>query len=486
MLKKTPGRNSGWTIVRALMLVLISAFLSFEGSGQVALRGTSTTATSTSSTLTISKPAGVVQGDIMLVNIATMGTASAASLSGWTVIRTASLSTSPRRYASVLYKIAGASEPASYSFATGSGTIGASGGIVAFSGVDNANPFDPASGSIRQTTATTVTANSLTTTRPQTAIVFMGQAVGSTGGSTVSWNTGSWQTVNSPGALTELFDNEESVNHVSVGAAWAVRENLGSTGNGTATLSASVRNGGVLVALRALDIFAPAVTATVPVANATGISITSSITATFNEPLDAATVNATSALLQAGTTLIPATVSYSSTNRRITITPTMPMAARTVYTVTLKGGSSGIKDLVGNPIATDYTWSFTSANPADQTPPRVSSTVPLSNAINVSLSTTVSAVFSEGLRATSVNSSTAYLQTGTTIVPATVTYSSTPRSVTITPSSPLLPGTVYTATMKGGVIGIKDSNGNPLATDYTWTFTTLTTDLTAPTVVSPH
>jgi hypothetical protein len=451
---------------------------------QVALRGSATTATSSGTTLTIAAPAGIVQGDILIANIATIGTASAASLSGWTVIRSASFTTSPRRYATVLYKIAGPSEPASYSFSTGSGTIGASGGVLAFSGVDNTNPFDVATPTIRRTTSTTVTASGVTTARTNTAIVYLGQAIGIAGGASISWNTSGWRTVNAPGALTELYDVEEATNRVSVGAAWGTRAAIGSTGNGTVTITSSVRNGGVLVALRAQDVFPPVVSARSPASGATGVAITSAITADFNEPMTASTIDATTAFLQAGSTLIPATVAYSTTNRRVTITPSMPLAARTTYTVSLKGGSAGIKDLAGLPLAADNVWSFTTSSPSDQTAPTVTSTIPGAAATGVALSTTISAVFSEALNTSTVNTATAFLQNGATTVPASVAYNSTTRTVTLTPSAPLIAGTTYTATIKGGVLGIKDAVGNPLAVDRVWTFTTIVAGATAPTVVS--
>ena len=41
-----------------------------------------------------------------------------------------------------------------------------------------------------------------------------------------------------------------------------------------------------------------------------------------------------------------------------------------------------------------------------------------------------------------------------------------------TPAYLLLPNTNYTVTIKGGVGGVADLAGNPMATDFGWTFTT--------------
>jgi hypothetical protein len=44
-----------------------------------------------------------------------------------------------------------------------------------------------------------------------------------------------------------------------------------------------------------------------------------------------------------------------------TLNPTSDLAAGTTYTATIKGGSSGVKDAAGNALASDKTWTFTTA-----------------------------------------------------------------------------------------------------------------------------
>ena len=56
-----------------------------------------------------------------------------------------------------------------------------------------------------------------------------------------------------------------------------------------------------------------------------------------------------------------ASVNYA--NGVATLTPTSALAANTTYTATVKGGSTGVKDLAGNALAADFTWSFTTAAP---------------------------------------------------------------------------------------------------------------------------
>ena len=59
--------------------------------------------------------------------------------------------------------------------------------------------------------------------------------------------------------------------------------------------------------------------------------------------------------------LIPAVVTWSATNRRATLDPNPTLAASTIYTVTVRGGATDprVKDVAGNALAANQTWSFT-------------------------------------------------------------------------------------------------------------------------------
>lgn len=160
-----------WTVLFLYLIFFISSPLK----AQIALRGTATTSTSTNTNITIAKPTGVITGDLMLVNIAKGGNRTTApSLAGWTLIDGVNLGGggATQRYGAVLYRVATAGEPANYTFALGAGTNSASGGIVAFSGVNTTTPFDVAPGTISvQPSQTGVVATSLTTVTANTATV---------------------------------------------------------------------------------------------------------------------------------------------------------------------------------------------------------------------------------------------------------------------------------------------------------------------------
>lgn len=107
---------------------------------------------------------------------------------------------------------------------------------------------------------------------------------------------------------------------------------------------------------------APTLTARSPAVNATAVSRTANVTATFSEAVQAVsgatTPPPTFTLRNPAGTLIAAVVTYNATTRVATLNPSVTLAANTVYRVNLVGGANGIKDIAGNPLA-NVTWTFT-------------------------------------------------------------------------------------------------------------------------------
>ena len=118
---------------------------------------------------------------------------------------------------------------------------------------------------------------------------------------------------------------------------------------------------------------APTVTSVYPASGATGALRQSDIGAKFSEPIDPATLTtSTVTLVKYGTTTpISAKVFYYEDyyNKAVSLSLPYPFGfyldARTKYTVKIKGGTNGVKDLAGKPLANgnqasgDYWWSFT-------------------------------------------------------------------------------------------------------------------------------
>ncbi len=103
----------------------------------------------------------------------------------------------------------------------------------------------------------------------------------------------------------------------------------------------------------------PMVTTVSPASGATGVSTGTSVTATFNESMNASTINSnTFELSNAGVT-VAATVSFNNSTLTATLVPTQPLAYSTTYTATVSGGSNGVQDPNGNGLGANYVWTFT-------------------------------------------------------------------------------------------------------------------------------
>ena len=103
-----------------------------------------------------------------------------------------------------------------------------------------------------------------------------------------------------------------------------------------------------------LDTIAPTVISTTPATGATGVDVSSAVSATFSEVMDSLTVNTATFMVKNGSGNVAGTVSYSGTTA--TFTPLNNLTYSTTYTATI---TTNIKDTAGNPIASVYTWSFT-------------------------------------------------------------------------------------------------------------------------------
>jgi hypothetical protein len=210
------------------------------------------------------------------------------------------------------------------------------------------------------------------------------------------------------------------------------------------------------------DLTPPTITSSDPANSATGIAITKVVNVNFSKALNATTVNATTVTLKQGTTTVAGNVTYSGS--MASYTPSASLAYNTTYTGTI---TTGVKDVAGNALASNYTFSFTTSAAPDLTPPTVVSTSPASNATGIATSQVVGITFSKAMTASSITTSTFTLKKGTTAIAGTVAYSGT--TATFTPSAALTSGTVYTASMSTGA---KDAAGNMMMSAMTWNFTT--------------
>lgn len=224
------------------------------------------------------------------------------------------------------------------------------------------------------------------------------------------------------------------------------------------------------------DTVAPTVTSTDPANNATGVALNKKIAATFSEAMDPLTITtANVALTSPGPVSVSGSVAYVGTT--LTFTPNSLLAPNTTFTATI---GTGVKDLAGNSLASAKVWTFTTGATPDTTAPTVTSTNPANVQTNVPINKTVAATFSESMDPLTIPGNFRTTGPGNTPVSGTMIYDAPSKTVTFTPSSNLATNTLFTATITGGVNGVKDLAGNALVSDKVWTFTTGTQIAQAP------
>ncbi len=112
---------------------------------------------------------------------------------------------------------------------------------------------------------------------------------------------------------------------------------------------------------------------------------------------------------------------------------------------------------------------------SDTTSPTISNVFPADGVTDAAVDDDVEATFSEAMDEASVESPGNFTLTKNSDgspVSATVTYDPATKTAALDPADPLDPQATYTATLKGGTDGVKDSSANPLAGDKVWSFTT--------------
>jgi hypothetical protein len=118
-----------------------------------------------------------------------------------------------------------------------------------------------------------------------------------------------------------------------------------------------------------IDTTAPTVTGVTPADGAAGVAVTATAAAVFSEDMDPATLSSTfSVSAQESGALVSATVAYDAASRTATLTPQQDLQQGTTYVATVAGGPAGARDVAGNPLGQNVSWTFTTHEP-DATAP---------------------------------------------------------------------------------------------------------------------
>ena len=212
----------------------------------------------------------------------------------------------------------------------------------------------------------------------------------------------------------------------------------------------------------------PEVKSTNPANNDVGVPLDKVVSVTFKYAMNPATINASSLTLTAtmniaGTkaALVPIEGAVTYSGMTASFTPSTPLAANTTYTGRM---TTLAKDPMGNALQQDFVWKFNTGSA-----PTVISTDPAFNATGVLLNKVITATFSVPMDPLTLSTPAANftVKLGTTVIAGTVAYTGTIAS--FTPSSALLPNSVYTGTI---TTGAKSLTGIALANNYVWTFNT--------------
>ena len=205
-------------------------------SGGIVRESVSTVANATATgQVAIPKPAGTAQGDLLMACLALNGGGIplAGVPAGWTLVAAVPGVTNPKVFG--YYRVAGASEPAIYTW-TLSSAVANGAGIARYSGVDPAQPLDGAPTTAAAGSGTSAVLPGVTTTAPNAMLV------GCVGINSSSASTG----ITSPPGMTQAWDIGGKRHELADGIVAAA----GPTGTRTWTLSASRAWAGWLVALR--------------------------------------------------------------------------------------------------------------------------------------------------------------------------------------------------------------------------------------------
>ena len=172
-----------------------------------------------SDSFSITKPAGVASGDLLVMVYSQIfnpkGGSSHSPPAGWTQRATEVFGTYTNKRITYWTKVAGASEPATYDFTGANNWYSASVGIVAISG---ASAFDSVGSAFQTSTTSIATANAVTTTATNDVLLFIATAPvnsGSSGAKSATVPTGMTSVLTS----TSLADNRMIIAKQTLSAA---------------------------------------------------------------------------------------------------------------------------------------------------------------------------------------------------------------------------------------------------------------------------
>ncbi|HEY0654205.1 MAG TPA: ice-binding family protein [Chryseosolibacter sp.] len=224
----------------------------------------------------------------------------------------------------------------------------------------------------------------------------------------------------------------------------------------------------------------PVVVSTTPANLAINVPLEQVIAVTFNAAMNPATIGPNAFDLSSPgasggrqKSSVAGVLTYDAATFTMKFTPDQKLEANTTYSGKVH---TSVKDMMGNALQVDYTWTF-STNASVS--PTVTATSPTNNATGTLVNQVVNANFSMPMDASTIDGTTFTVTQGTNSIPGVVTFDAATAKASFTPNASLSANTVYTGTI---TTGAKNESGSPLLNNYVWTFTTGA--IAAPTVTS--
>lgn len=201
---------------------------------------------------------------------------------------------------------------------------------------------------------------------------------------------------------------------------------------------------------------APTVIFTIPDNETIAIPIASTVSVGFSQTMNETSVQNAFTMTDASNIEVGGNVTWRE--NVMIFTPGANLDNDMVYTCAV---GTGATDSVGNPMAAEHTWSFTTI----YGPPTVISMIPTNNATGVSINPTISVTFSQPMDEDSFTSNTCSCSPSIGSGPSH--WNADGTTLTFNPAS-LATNTTYTCTING----VQDQEGNYMAAPYSTSFTT--------------
>jgi RHS repeat-associated protein len=218
----------------------------------------------------------------------------------------------------------------------------------------------------------------------------------------------------------------------------------------------------------------PSVVSVSPVNGTSAVSVTSPIVLTFNEAVDATTVNDVTVPISVSGAVLAGSYALDGTGTVVTFTALSPLPGNAMVTVQV---TQGLLDLSGNASNSFYS-TFTTGSGTDTVAPVVTMATPQNGATGIGPNAVAVLTFSKSLNPSTINTNNFGVLANGSALPISISTSADNQVVTLTPYG--LPAS-STITLLA-TSGVTDLSGNAL-TGFQSQFTTAT-NAPAPTVVS--